>query len=1064
MVKKNKKLQNHLVLNRYLCSFFNFKNSREFKSILFNVDEGISQNKKFFFTEALQTLKISDEFRQKLNLYDENIQEYLLHINQKRDPPLNLKYFQYLAVLFTEIHLDNYFNNLDSFISEYESFVMDLNQKGDTNYPFPTKDNLRKICYWSATGSGKTHLMHINYLQIMRYLEDAKQLNKIDNFLLITPNPGLSNQHLEECHADSIDSSYFEFQKSLQDWLFTNPLKILDYFKFKRENALSKSQTTTIPVESFGENNVVFVDEGHKGYSTEKKTWRNIRTKLVGKTGFTFEYSATFGEITGEDEIFNEYASTIIFDYRYKYFYEDGYGKDYSILNLKKDSDYGDEYFAGALLSFYEQKLYFEKNKARIKQFNIKKPLMLFVGSSVLGKKINSAGASDVVIVLNFLSMFVKNKKIFQKYMKNILTGKSSLVDEESNQQIFGKKFSYLRELISSKSLEYDEIYDKMLKSLFGTTSSKNLQLVELKNAVGEIGLKFGDHYFGIINVGDVPGLIKLLEKEDIEYTLSKDNFVDSLFNKLNKPSSTINVLIGAKKFTEGWSSWRVSCMTLLNVGKQEGAQIMQLFGRGIRLKGFNNYLKRSHELINQGMLPHGILIPEHLIVLETLNIYGLKANYVEKFRDLLKEEGVGEYETVRLTIMPNIPKNKLFVPVTNKSLEDFENEVQIVSFNQPIKPVKVDISSKISILNSDKQMNYVDESSSIVPNKIEKELLRLIDFESIYIELLKYKSLKNYFNIYFTKQNLMDIVEKNNYEIFSITDMLTLQKDESLLKLEKIQSYIVQILKATLDKIFNHEKFMWYQNNSSFKNIESKVGLIPQEYIFTINSNEQNFLADISDFTKKFRSYIEEGERTGKIYEEDSEFLYNLEKPVKFYHLKEHLFQPLLYKGGQKYEFIKISPVQLVESEQKFLLQLRDFIEDNNDYDKIYLLRNPSRIGIGFFQTANFYPDFILWTIKGAEQTINFIDPKGLAKMDTTDEKFDLFSEIKKLEKKLNDQNKSNFKLNAFIMSINSSSDMEQKFDMSVSELQKRNILFLQNKDSIKTMFDIIKHNVVYS
>lgn len=70
--------------------------------------------------------------------------------------------------------------------------------------------------------------------------------------------------------------------------------------------------------------------------------------------------------------------------------------------------------------------------------------------------------------------------------------------------------------------------------------------------------------------------------------------FSDSLFHEINKPCSTVNLLIGSKEFTEGWSSWRVSTMGLMNVGKGEGAQIIQLFGRGVRLKGYDLSLKRS--------------------------------------------------------------------------------------------------------------------------------------------------------------------------------------------------------------------------------------------------------------------------------------------------------------------------------------------------------------------------------------------------------------------------------------------------------------------------------------
>ena len=36
----------------------------------------------------------------------------------------------------------------------------------------------------------------------------------------------------------------------------------------------------------------------------------------------------------------------------------------------------------------------------------------------------------------------------------------------------------------------------------------------------------------------------------------------------------------------EGWNSWRVPNMGLLNIGRQEGSQIIQLLGRGVRLKG----------------------------------------------------------------------------------------------------------------------------------------------------------------------------------------------------------------------------------------------------------------------------------------------------------------------------------------------------------------------------------------------------------------------------------------------------------------------------------------------
>jgi hypothetical protein len=98
-----------------------------------------------------------------------------------------------------------------------------------------------------------------------------------------------------------------------------------------------------------------------------------------------------------------------------------------------------------------------------------------------------------------------------------------------------------------------------------------------------------------------------------------------------------VNLLIGSKKFTEGWSSWRVSTMGLMNVGKGEGAQIIQLFGRGVRLKGYDLSLKRS----GKTQLPEGVDRPKHIAVLETLGIFGIHADYMAQFRDFLEEEGL---------------------------------------------------------------------------------------------------------------------------------------------------------------------------------------------------------------------------------------------------------------------------------------------------------------------------------------------------------------------------------------------------------------------------------------
>ena len=111
--------------------------------------------------------------------------------------------------------------------------------------------------------------------------------------------------------------------------------------------------------------------------------------------------------------------------------------------------------------------------------------------------------------------------------------------------------------------------------------------------------------------MGDDAKLVKLCGEKNI--ATGGSEFAGSLFHKINKPHSTVHLLIGSKKFTEGWSSWRVSTMGLMNVGRGEGAQIIQLFGRGVRLKGYGLSLKRS----GKTQLPEGLQRPKHIGLLE---------------------------------------------------------------------------------------------------------------------------------------------------------------------------------------------------------------------------------------------------------------------------------------------------------------------------------------------------------------------------------------------------------------------------------------------------------------
>ncbi len=104
--------------------------------------------------------------------------------------------------------------------------------------------------------------------------------------ILLTPNEGLSRQHLQEFAASGIEAEIFSKEST---GLFAgHSVEILEITKLTED-----SGDKTVAVDAFEGNNLVLVDEGHRGAGGFK--WKNNRDRLC-EDGFSFEYSATFSQ------------------------------------------------------------------------------------------------------------------------------------------------------------------------------------------------------------------------------------------------------------------------------------------------------------------------------------------------------------------------------------------------------------------------------------------------------------------------------------------------------------------------------------------------------------------------------------------------------------------------------------------------------------------------------------------------------------------------------------------------------------------------------------------------
>src|SRR5690625_1712761 len=370
-----------------------------------------------------------------------------------------------------------------------------------------------------ATGGGITLIVHLNYYQCQHYMPRLDEAP--DNILIITPNAGLTHQPQKELNATGITNGYYRDADG-GTGIERETVKLIDMTKPSDETT---GEGDSLEVSAFEGNNLGFVDEGQKGSGTEDSKWM-ARRKAISEKGFTFEYSATFGQSRNEAaaSVQDEYGKAIVFDYSYPRFYDDGYGKNYRILNLRKkqnfdDSDQRHVYLLANLLSFYEQKYVYGQNADTFyKTWNLHDPLLTFIGHSVQAGRTKSSlsnpekrTVSDVQKLVLFLNRVLQNEHGWiTDTIQKLLSGESGITGPDDS-DIFENSFGVLKERFSRN---IDDLYSDLLGNIFHVTAAAPLKLSNIKSADGEIGLRAGnsERYFGVINIGEDSVFLSLVE------------------------------------------------------------------------------------------------------------------------------------------------------------------------------------------------------------------------------------------------------------------------------------------------------------------------------------------------------------------------------------------------------------------------------------------------------------------------------------------------------------------------------------------------------------------------
>lgn len=704
---------------------------------------------------------------------------------------LTPRYFQYLALLFAAHWFDRLAGNPDVLLDELNDFHNRWQStKGRPAVAAFTPDDLQCAAFWMATAAGKTHLFHACLaLLAKRRFPDGSGFGRL---ILITPSESLSRQHAESLRQHTQYEVFVYPDDGDARTIADLPADAVVVIDINKLSEAKKGEGLTVDISVFGDTrNLVFVDEGHKGQKSEASVWKRIQSGLAGVghldpkcRGMLIEFSATFGQVAEAEHAFDRYAKSVLFDYAYDRFHADLYGKDFSIHNLQVApgwDSHGDALLV-ALVAYWHQLHIWNSTQTQVELRNqslqAEQPLWVLLGLSVVGSKKDdeSEYRSDIIEVLRFVATILKED--------------GRVILSEQLERLKGESGKLLLPLTAWQSLQQqpvEQLADTIRREVFGYQPGATMALRSLKSSSGELGLglSLGDHvdYFGVVNVGDSDALKPALEPYGLE--VETDALTPSLFAALDRPGSGVNLLIGSRRFSEGWNNYRASSLTLLRLGSGEGPLIVQMFGRVVRFRGRNGDGKR---LANPG---------PGLAPLQTAYVYGLRADYMTKFLDNLHKNDIEKHTEV--------------IPTTRIAKEQVSRLLHL-SAGDPDKDVfglhavggsrwyraagGISLSLGMTIQSTHMRNGRASSEAKSWKTDVKQDFLACVErlsFDRIMRALLSFRATNAWWNITLDRNGLREALEQGRYALEGVPDTMMLRSREDLRRVEDVAITLLQ-------------------------------------------------------------------------------------------------------------------------------------------------------------------------------------------------------------------------------------------------------------------------------
>jgi hypothetical protein len=402
-------------------------------------------------------------------------------------------------------------------------------------------------------------------------------------------------------------------------------------------------------------------------------------------------------------------------------------------------------------------------------------------------------------------------------------------------------------------------------------------------------------------------------------------------------------------------------------------------------------------------------------------------------FREYLEKEGVETAGVVELALP--IQQNEAFL---NRGLlvprppegRDFAMEVGFMLEPDEAAVAHADVSTRVEAVASGVGGITSGAASAGLEQAVPAEVLCLLDWETVYLDLMAYKEEKAYSSLVLRRNDPRQIME-HDPRLYRLTADTGVFAPSSFTSVTRCGAAVTAVLKKYMDRLTRVRRRRWESDVLDLQ-LLARDDANFQDYAVTISKAERELIAAVG------------------ILLADAEHLYSQEAgDLPRIHFDRHLYQPLLVEQGER---VRSSPPALNKTERLFVEDLRAcFLERRGGQladTELFLLRNLTKgHGIGFFEDEGFYPDFILWLKPAAGQRVIFVEPHGMIheKRYEHDGKARLYERLPGLSHAMCGRRAlSGVELDSYIVSSTSYEDLRLRYeDWSKEEYARKHILF---------------------